>query len=77
MTILLVITQCQINRVEFVHAKSFLHRDIKPDNFLMGLGRRANQVLVLNITSCFIINNIQKIFLMCYLLFHLHIGLHH
>ncbi|RZC94378.1 hypothetical protein C5167_029768 [Papaver somniferum] len=35
-----------VNRVEFVLAKSFLHRDIKPDNLLMGLRRRANQVYV-------------------------------
>jgi len=34
----------QINRVEFIHSKLFLHRYIKPDNFLMGLERRANQV---------------------------------
>ncbi|WOK99862.1 hypothetical protein Cni_G08574 [Canna indica] len=46
-TVLMLADQ-MINRVEFVHSKSFLHRDIKPDNFIMGLGRRANQVYVID-----------------------------
>ncbi|KAB2071557.1 hypothetical protein ES319_A08G230100v1 [Gossypium barbadense] len=37
-----------INRVEFMHSRGFLHRDIKPDNFLMGLGRKANQVYIID-----------------------------
>ncbi|KAB2029124.1 hypothetical protein ES319_D05G141800v1 [Gossypium barbadense] len=46
-TVLMLADQ-MINRVEFSHSKSFLHRDIKPDNFLMGLGRRANQVYIID-----------------------------
>ncbi|KAH1240151.1 Casein kinase 1-like protein 2 [Glycine soja] len=46
-TVLMLADQ-MLNRVEFVHSKSFLHRDIKPDNFLMGLGRRANQVYIID-----------------------------
>ncbi|XP_051113889.1 casein kinase 1-like protein 1 isoform X2 [Andrographis paniculata] len=46
-TVLMLADQ-MINRVEFVHSKSFLHRDIKPDNFLMGLSRRANQVYIID-----------------------------
>jgi len=37
-----------INRVEYVHAKNFIHRDIKPDNFLIGLGKKANQIHVID-----------------------------
>jgi casein kinase 1 epsilon len=44
-TVLMLADQ-MINRVEYMHQKGFLHRDIKPDNFLMGLGRKANQVCV-------------------------------
>ncbi|KAG8060682.1 hypothetical protein GUJ93_ZPchr0002g25612 [Zizania palustris] len=46
-TVLMLADQ-MINRVEYMNQKGFLHRDIKPDNFLMGLGRKANQVYIID-----------------------------
>lgn len=37
-----------VSRVEFLHAKNFIHRDIKPDNFLIGLGKKANMIHVID-----------------------------
>jgi len=46
-TVLLLADQ-MISRIEYMHAKNFIHRDIKPDNFMMGLARRGNQVYVID-----------------------------
>jgi len=46
-TVLMLADQL-IARIEYVHAKQFLHRDIKPDNFVVGFGERRDQVYVID-----------------------------
>eukprot|EP00831_Metopus_contortus_P042838 TRINITY_DN3426_c0_g1_i7.p1 TRINITY_DN3426_c0_g1~~TRINITY_DN3426_c0_g1_i7.p1 ORF type:complete len:327 (-),score=41.46 TRINITY_DN3426_c0_g1_i7:127-1107(-) len=46
-TILMLADQ-MIQRIEYIHNKHFIHRDIKPDNFLMGIGRRQHIVYAID-----------------------------
>lgn len=46
-TVLLLADQ-MIARIEFIHKQNYIHRDIKPDNFLMGLGKHGNIVYLID-----------------------------
>lgn len=38
----------QISRIQYIHSHSLLHRDIKPANFVMGTGKAAKQVNIID-----------------------------
>lgn len=47
-TVLLIADQ-MLERIEFLHSKEFLHRDIKPDNFLMGVGENSDRLYMIDL----------------------------
>ena len=47
LTTLMVVDQ-MLSRIEFIHSRNFIHRDVKPDNFLMGKGSKKHQVYAID-----------------------------
>ena len=44
----LMIGEQLVSRLEFLHSKNYLHRDIKPDNFLVGRGHKSNIIYAID-----------------------------
>jgi len=40
--------QQTITRMEYIHNKEFIHRDIKPDNFIMGKGKNKKTLYIID-----------------------------
>ena len=43
-----LIAMQMIERVEYMHSKNFIHRDIKPDNFLIGLNNKERTIYIID-----------------------------
>lgn len=37
-----------ISRIEFLHNNHFIHRDMKPDNFIMGINKKSHLLYMID-----------------------------
>lgn len=44
----LMLAEQMISLIQFFHSKNLIHRDIKPDNFVVGFGSKSNQVFIID-----------------------------
>ena len=44
----IMIAEQLLNNIEYIHLKGYLHRDIKPQNFMIGIGKKSHIIHVID-----------------------------